>query len=156
MLGTEPGRTQQQLVDAILAGFRVSLFYPQVGPIRRMLSEWIDWVGRSELPGLEFVDRFYLDQRGGCWLGDIEQALDLVEPERIHVLNSSRTISLLLSQPMESRQKDGHQVRLIEALSPQLAAFPVNPPDPKLRRLARRAWMLTGLIRTRLRSRTGS
>ena len=42
------------------------------------------------------------------------------------------------------------------ANSPQLAAFPVNPPDPKLRRLARRAWMLTGLIRTRLRSRTGS
>ena len=136
-------------VQAILAGFRVSLFTPNVAPVRGMLEEWVDWVRRTEIPGIGFVDRFYFEQRVGCWLGDIEQALDLVQPERIHVANSARTLSLLLSQPSEVRQEYGHQVRLIEALSPQLAAFPYNPPDPILRRLARRARRVSGLIQSR-------
>jgi len=147
---SEIAHAPERWVEAILAGFRVALFNPNVAPVRRMLEDWVDWVRRAEMPGLDLVDRFYLDQRVGCWLGDIEQALDLVQPERIHVANSSRTLSLLLSQPLEVRQEKGHQVRLIEALSPQLAAFPYNRRDPMLRILARRARRVSGLIRSRL------
>ena len=125
----EIAHAPEHWVDAVLAGFRVSLFNPNVAPVRRMLEEWIAWVRRAEIPGLDFVDRFYLEQRVGCWLGDIEQALDLVQPEKLHVANSARTLSLLLSQPLEVRQEYGHQVRLIEALSPRnLRRFPTTHP----------------------------
>jgi len=152
-LGSDTGRAREDLVNAVFTLFRVALSYSHVAPIRRMFDEWLDWVGRSEIPDLAFAERFYLEQRDGCWLGDVEQALDLVEPERLHVANSSRTLSLLLSQPLEVRQEDGHQVRLIETLAPQLAAFPFNPPDPMLRVLARRARRISGLVRSRLRPR---
>ena len=126
-------------VTALLERSRASRHYDDCRPLRAALEQWIQWTDIAPLPGVDLIDRFQLDQRIGCWQGDIEQALDLVQQERFHLANNARVISLLLSLPIELRRSGDYKIRIIESLTPGLAQFPINPPKSDNDKLLERA-----------------
>lgn len=104
----------------------------------RALTEWVKWVKQTPTEGLDWRDRFYLEQRVAGWLSSGEQALDITDTDRLHIINSHDLISLLLSIPVEKRRTSEHHVDLINKMFPGLLLYPFNPPDPTLRRLQKK------------------
>lgn len=106
--------------------------------VREGLSLWLKWVSQNPEPGIDFQDRLFLEQRLGCWLSTIEQALDVTGTERLHIANSQRFYSLLNQPPLEERLRGSLQIQAIKQLAPHLAEFDINPPDPKWLQFRRR------------------
>ncbi|MBA2561944.1 MAG: hypothetical protein H0V14_03365 [Chitinophagaceae bacterium] len=104
----------------------------------RALTEWVKWVKQTPTEGLDWRDRFYLEQRVGGWLSSGEQALDLTDTERLHIINCHDLISLLLSIPVEKRRTSEHHVDLINKMYPSLLLYPFNRPDPRFKKLQKK------------------
>lgn len=99
----------------------------------KAISEYIEWVGKYLEVFQETVDwrdRFYLEQRAAGWLSSLQQGLDLIRGERVHLLNSQRLACALLSLPEEKRQGKKFVRDLINRMAPDLNRIPYNPPDP--------------------------
>jgi hypothetical protein len=99
------------------------------------LLEWVNWVKQTPTEGLDWRDRFYLEQRVAGWLSSIEQSLDLTGTERFYIINSHNIISLLLSIPVEKRKTSQHHIDLIEKMFPDLLKYPFNLTGPPLKKL---------------------
>src|SRR5262249_4590712 len=118
---------------------------------------YLSWASAHPEPGLDFRDQFHLDQRPGCWVGTIEQALDLTETVRISIANCHHVFSLMNSATIHQRLTGEYQRVTIETLTPALAAFPFNPTSMS-RRISARVVRLTGIASkgTALLARTGT
>lgn len=118
-------------VDTIIKKFgivgKTDSFYYQAW------SEWVDLVKQSPTEGLDWRDRFYLEQRVAGWMSSIEQSLDLTDSERFYLINSYDIISLFLSIPVEKRRTYAHHVDLIRIMFPASLKYPFNPPDSILK-----------------------
>lgn len=104
----------------------------------KALSEWAKWAAQTPAEGIDWRDRFYLEQRVAGWLSSVEQALDLTDTERFHIINCHDLISLFLSVPVEKKKTSGHHVDLIRMMFPAFLHYPFNPPDPTFRRLQKK------------------
>jgi hypothetical protein len=104
------------------------------------LHEWIEWVKATPQPGLDWRDRYHIEQKLTGWLSSIEQAIDITGRRRVHVGNCTDVFCHLLSLPEEVRRSGSHQLELIRRLAPELARFPVNAPE-----------RITSRVRLRLR-----
>jgi hypothetical protein len=98
--------------------------------ITKSLVEWLRWVGSAPEPNLDFRDRFYLEQRLGGWLADVEQALDITGTIRVHVANSRLAYSIMNTASRADRKAVVYQKKIISRLNPGLIAFPFNQVDP--------------------------
>jgi hypothetical protein len=87
----------------------------------RVFREQVDW-----------RDKFYLEQRVSGWAGALQQGLDLVQGERVHLINSQRSICAMLSLPAEARAEKRFVATLIDRMAPALNSTPYNPPDSGL------------------------
>jgi hypothetical protein len=101
------------------------------------IAEWVRWCERHPEPGLDWRDRFYLEQRLAGWLGSLEQALDLTAHERIHLANCHDFISTLLELPVEVRLASRHHVDLIRRMAPALLDVPFDARMPVRERAGR-------------------
>lgn len=113
------------------------------------VERWRSWVLRSSDAGLDWRIRLYIEARLSGWLSSIEQGLDLLNGISLHPANCTALHAVGLSLPEPYRVARRHQLRLIESWSPQLAAFPYNPPDPLWRRVRRRGRLAVRQIRRR-------
>ncbi len=113
------------------------------------IEAWAEWVQATPVPGLDWRDRFYLEQRLGGWLAAIDQGLDLVGVNKVHLAGCAAFIAETLSLPFAMRRRGVPHDELIRRMAPALAAFPVNPPGPPLERLRRRARRELTEFRTR-------
>jgi hypothetical protein len=102
------------------------------------LAEWMAWVKQTPTEGLDWRDRYYLEQRVAGWLSSTEQSLDLTGTERFYVVNCHDIMSLLLSIPVEKRISAEYVVDLIDKMFPDLLQLPFNPPDPALKQLQKK------------------
>lgn len=93
------------------------------------LQSWLDWVLQTPHPGLDWRDRFYIEQRLAGWQSSKEQLYDLTGPERFFIINSAWSYALLLSIEAERRVGCLHHVDLIRRTAPQLLEYPLNPRD---------------------------
>lgn len=105
--------------------------------VRAGLERWVAWQREHPLPGLDWRDRFYLEQRLGCWLADIEQALDLTGTRRVHLANAATVFEALNAVDRPSRQRGEVQKAAIARLAPELLTLPFNPADRRVVRAAR-------------------
>jgi len=110
---------------------------PPGTPAQAALAEWTALVEENRVPGLDWRDRLYLEQRLAGWLSAVEQSLDLAFPERVHIANSAATYALLLGLPEDIRASSQHQRDLIALLFPPLAELPFNPPEEAFGRFSR-------------------
>jgi len=125
---------------------------PSGTPAQAALAEWIATAEQSRVPGLDWRDRLYLEQRLAGWLSAVEQSLDLAFPERVHIANSAATYSLLLGLPEDVRASSQHQRDLIALLFPPLAKLPFNPPEEAFGRFSRIRYRIRQGPRAFLRS----
>ena len=107
------------------------------------LRDWLAWTLQTPHVGLDWRDRFYIEQREAGWMSSKEQVYDMAPLERFPLLNAARTYALLLSLPEEQRLGSVVQSAVITRLAPELMTHPFNPPGRHFGR-ARGA-----LIRTR-------
>jgi hypothetical protein len=98
-----------------------------VSTIRAGIAEWIDWVKQTPHEGLDWQDRFYIEQRLAGWLSSTMQSFDLTEVEHLNPISSSNAFALLLKIPARLRAKGQHHVDLIRRITPELLTVPVNP-----------------------------
>ena len=104
----------------------------------KALSEWLKWVKQTPTEGLDWRDRYYLEQRVAGWLSSLEQSLDLTDTERFYIINCHDIISLFLSIPEEKRKTSQHHIDLIDIMFHQLLRYPFNPPDPTFRMIQKK------------------
>ena len=103
------------------------------------LGAWKAWVCQTSHPGLDWRDRFYLEQRTAGWAASLMQGFDLLDHQLLPIANARAYFDLALQVPLEIRQRSGHHMDLVKRLAPALAAFPYNPSAPLHRRLLRAA-----------------
>jgi hypothetical protein len=103
------------------------------------LGEWNAWVRKTPHPGLDWRDRFYLEQRTAGWAAALMQGADLLDHQLLPIANARAFFDLVLQVPPDIRRRSQHHVDLIQRLAPALAVFPFNPPAPLYRRLLRAA-----------------
>lgn len=92
--------------------------------------EWLQKYEKKYSENVDWRDKFYLEQRLAGWLSSLQQALDLVKGEKIHIANSQKFICTLLALSQTTRIGIEHHKKLIEKMAPELLEFPFNPPDP--------------------------
>jgi hypothetical protein len=107
-------------------------------PWPEYVREWAEWVGATPVAGLDWRDRFYLEQRLGGWLAAIDQGLDLAGVNKIHLASCTAFIAEGLSLPYAMRRAGVPHDELIRRMAPALSTFPVNPPGPPLERARHR------------------
>lgn len=88
--------------------------------------QWVDWWLDGKGPFTDWRDAMYFHQRQSCWLGYIEQALDLLECDHIVPLDCAYLMSLILSLPENIREGKKYQKELVRSLSPEISGIPYN------------------------------
>jgi hypothetical protein len=117
------------LLQAITQRFHFREFHPDSYPHLAGIAEWVDWAASTPCPGLDWRDRFFLEQRTAGQASGIEQALDLTAYERIYIANCHLYLTTALMLPEETRRNSRHHIDLIGRMAPELLRFPFNPPD---------------------------
>jgi hypothetical protein len=127
--------------------FGVSLYHAASQAHTQGLREWADWITANPQSGMDWRDRMYLEQRDGAWVASIEQALDLTGTTRLYLGNCHELLSMWLTLPGDRRERRGAQIEVLRRLSPELSALPLNPPDGRVQRGARRVQIEWGRLR---------
>ncbi|MEO1015920.1 MAG: hypothetical protein AAFX08_12100 [Pseudomonadota bacterium] len=115
----------QEHADRIAAAFG----YNAGSPAALALKDWITWAVSDAERGMDWRDRFFIEQDNGGWLSAKEQLYDLNAVERFPVLNAARNYALLLSLPDDLTDKSKVQLEIIRRTAPDLLDYPFNPPD---------------------------
>jgi hypothetical protein len=122
---------------------------PSDPSLRAGLTDWLKWVVATPQAGLDWRDRFYLEQRLGGWLSATEQALSHLDARTINPANVATLFQALQSFPAADRLEMRHQKSLIAHLLPQLMDLPFNPPKTFMEKVRTRAYrMYTQAART--------
>lgn len=100
---------------------------------RESMQIWMKDVRTKGSKSMKWFDRFYFDQRLGCWLSDLNQALDLIAVDRISPINNYEVISILMAYPEKVRKRGEHQKMIIHMCTPEVERIPVNPKPFKKR-----------------------
>jgi hypothetical protein len=100
------------------------------------IAEWLDWIARTPPAGMDWHDRFFVEQDTGGWVSAVEQALDVTAYERVYIANSHSYISNAMTLPKDLRRSSRHHVDLIRRMAPEFLGFPFNPPDEAVVRFA--------------------
>lgn len=106
---------------------------PPGSPNRNALVAWLAEVqadrGAGLDLGLDWRDRFYLEQRMTGWQAAKEQVYDLYHHERFFPINAARSYALLLAGSEGDRGSGQHQRELLGLLDARLLGRPINPPS---------------------------
>ena len=129
---------------------------PRGSPAEAGLAEWLAWVRRTPVEGRDWRDRMLVEQRHAGWYASKEQVYDMQDVERVPLLNGVAIHEAVLSLPEDRRMGGRLQAALVALAAPELARFPVNPPDARFLAsrpgavLRRRAHRLAGRVRHRI------
>jgi hypothetical protein len=93
------------------------------------LAAWLTWVDETPHAGLDWRDRFAIEQHLAGWQSSKEQVYDLLRVRRFFALNSARNYELMLSMSEDHRRESRPQKELIRRLAPELLEQPFNPAD---------------------------
>ena len=96
------------------------------------LSKWITYVKKNP-SSINWINRFYIDQRVGNWLSNVEQSLAVIpNMDSLQLCNSKLLISILLDYDYDTRFSKEHQIMIIRKACPSLLSygFPGDNPKP--------------------------
>ncbi len=113
------------------------------------LNQYAQWMRESPQIGINDRDRFFWEQREGCWLSSIEQGLDLIKGvTSLQPCNCRTVIAALLSFPESDRMSKKYEEYITQRACPALTEIPYGNEEqymgllektiPKMRRLGYR------------------
>lgn len=91
-------------------------------------NEWLDWFRKTPQVSMDWRERFYIEQRLAGWHSSTEQALDMINIERLVPANSFLFYNIHLALPDEIRKTKAPVTELLNRLAPQVLQVPINPP----------------------------
>lgn len=113
----------QKLLTDLSSQFNIS-----TKPETEALRSWIKYRMNNPIPGVDWVDLFYLDQRRGGWGAANRQEEDVFNFDWLIFANSWRIIDIMLSAPQEDRKDENVQIGALEMLIPSITEdVPLNP-----------------------------
>jgi hypothetical protein len=96
------------------------------------VRDWVAWLdGPGRQDGIDWRDRFYLDQRCGGWLSAGLQGFDISGRRQVFLGNDHGLLADLLSADVASRRTSAPQAEIVARLAPALADMPFNPGSGK-------------------------
>lgn len=99
--------------------------------MRASLKKWLKHAKQDE-QNIALPNRFYWEQRIGCWLSSVEQSLTIIDHmDSLQLCNCNRLLSILLSFDLETRRDKQHQLKIIEKACPRLLEIPFASPKKK-------------------------
>jgi hypothetical protein len=131
-----PDATEDQMVDRILRKYTSDRYQLGSIPHHDGIRSWVRWINEHPDP-VDWRDRLYWEQRAGAWLSAIEHGLDLTGSDRVEPANCGLLIGCMQSVAEDVRTSRTMMFDLIERMAPQLLAYPVNPPNSRVRRLSK-------------------
>jgi hypothetical protein len=117
------------LFQTITQRFHFREFHPDSYPHLAGIAEWVDWSAGTPFTGLDWRDRFFLEQRTAGLASSVEQALDLTAYERLYIANCHVYLATAMMLSEETRRSSRHHIDFIGRMAPDLLRFPFNPPD---------------------------
>lgn len=72
---------------------------------KESIESWIKDIHRKGNMDMFWGDRFYYEQRIGSWLSSLNQAMDIIDFDRISPASNYEIISILMAYPREMRRK---------------------------------------------------
>lgn len=100
---------------------------------KEALNWWFTYIRNSNYPqSVSDLNRFYWEQRDGCWMSYISQAFDVMDNiTMIQPCNCRLFLSYLLGFDKKDRIQKQHQVQIINYNIPELKNFPYADSYPK-------------------------
>jgi hypothetical protein len=106
---------------------------------REGIREWAKWIDIHPEPGMDWRDRFYLEQRAAGWAGSFLQGLDLVEIETVSPVNCESVLAAMLQIDPALRRGKRWEVDLAYRMAPFVTDHPYALGGPLATRLRRGA-----------------
>ncbi len=94
---------------------------------RISIDKWLEDIHEKGHRDMTWSNRFYFEQRIGSWLNDLNQAMDIIDFDRVSMVNNYEMLSILFAYPDAMRKREEHEKMIIEYCAPNLADMPVNP-----------------------------
>lgn len=138
------GKFPDDISDSTRAGNLMAKFYlERPGSFyAKQYALWLDHVKATDQEGLDYRNRWPIEQSAAAWQAGKEQLYDIQQLERFSIANCGAIQSLSLGIDFERAVSRQYELDLIDRLAPKLASFPRNPSDADLigplRAIARR------------------
>ena len=91
-------------------------------------NQWLEWFYKTPQVTMDWRERFFIEQRLAGWHASTEQALDMVNIDRLVPANSFLFYNIHLALPEEIRKTKAPVTDLLNRLAPQVLQVPINPP----------------------------
>lgn len=102
--------------------------------LQESLQTWLSYAKQNPA-SINYVNRFYIDQRVGCWLSNVEQSLTVIpNMDSFQLCNCKLLLSILLDYDYDTRYHKKHQIMIIEKACPALLSYGFpgdNPHEPQ-------------------------
>lgn len=131
---TKFGKFPEGISDSIRAGNLIAKFYlERPGSFyARQYALWLDHVKATDQEGLDYRNRWPIEQSAAAWQAGKEQLYDMQRLERFSIANCGAIQALSLGISFERARSRQYELDLIDRLAPNLASFPRNPADADL------------------------
>ncbi len=89
------------------------------------LQEYFSWCSRNPVKTPDPANRFYYEERSGCWLASIENGFTMIDDIiSLEPLNCRLLLSILAAYDEECRMSRRPQMMIADAACPELAEIP--------------------------------
>ena len=116
------------LPDNILNGIQISTTQKGNEMQGRSWQKWVDWAMQTPQVTMDWRERYFIEQRLAGWHSSTEQALDLINIDRLVPANSFLFYNIHFNIPEEIRKTKAPVIDLIKLLYAPLLEVPINPP----------------------------
>ena len=91
-------------------------------------QKWVEWAAQTPQVTMDWRERYFIEQRLAGWHSSTEQALDMINIERLVPANSFLFYNIHMNLPEEIRKTKAPVTDLINQLYPPALQVPINPP----------------------------
>lgn len=91
-------------------------------------NRWLHWFYKTPQVTMDWRERFFIEQRLAGWHASTEQALDMINIDRLVPANSFLFYNIHMALPEEVRKTKAPVTDLLNRLAPQVLQVPINPP----------------------------
>lgn len=91
-------------------------------------QKWVDWAKQTLQVTMDWRERYFIEQRLAGWHSSTEQALDMINIDRLVPANSFLFYNIHLNLSEEIRKTKAPVTDLINQLYPEVLQVPINPP----------------------------
>lgn len=115
------------LPEEQLNGAQISAIMKGNEPQAQSWQKWVNWATQTPQVTMDWRERYFIEQRLAGWHSSTEQALDMINIDRLVPANSFLFYNIHMNLPEEIRKTKAPVTDLINQLYPAALQVPINP-----------------------------